>query len=70
MELAPFIFKWFILHNFIILKKICKSPEIFTDGTGTVHNFNVGLQQLQKCLDVDNRFIVFLKLYYTLLIIS
>ena len=53
MELAPFVLKWSILHDFPILKKRYRSPEAFTKGKATARNFNIGLQQLQKCLVVD-----------------
>ena len=53
MELSPFVLKWSILHDFPILKKIYRLPEAFTKGKATVRNFNVDLQQLQKCLVVD-----------------
>ena len=53
MELARFILKWCILHDFPILKKMYGSPEVFTEGKAIARNFNIGLQQLQKCLVVD-----------------
>ena len=60
MKLAPFILKWSILHNFPILRKIYRSPEAFTEGKTTAHDFNVNLQQLQKCLVVDTDLLYFL----------
>ena len=53
MELAPFILKWSILHDFPILKKIYRSLEAFTEEKAIARNFNIGLQQIQKCLVVD-----------------